>query len=293
MKKITLILTILLSLLLVSCNKENKTYDIVTSSFFEQDIVSNIAKDKLSYKTLIKPGVDLHDFRPTSKEMNHIKQSKLFIFTSYNIHHWLNNNVNSLIGDNTSVLNLNDYNNLNYEDSHYWTDPYLILDFILLIKDEIIKIDNDNKEFYTLNANNYYNKIKDLINDFEMFIDSKEDINIYFAGHNSMYYFEKRFNLSINSLSNTNKPDADLTSNQILSLLNEIKENNIHYLYIEELIEPKIAKTIQRELLKENYELTLLTLHSYHNISKEDSKNNVTYYDLLKQNIINIKKGVN
>jgi len=292
MKKITLIIILLLSFLLVSCENNKENFEIITTSFFENDIVNNITKNKLKSKSLISPGVDLHDYRPTSKEMREIKQSKLFIFTSYNIHHWLNNNVETLVSNNTIVINLNDYNNLNYNDLHYWTDPYLILEFINIIKTKIIEIDPTNKEFYNTNATNYYNKIKLLISDFESFL-KNNNVEIYFAGHNSMYYFEQRFKIKINALSNTNKPDADLTSKQITDLINQIKNNNIRYLYIEELVEPKIAKTIQRELKKNNYTLNLLLLHGYHNISKEDSKNNVTYYDLFKQNIENIKKGVN
>lgn len=292
MKKIYILILFTITLTLVSCNKTKVNYNIVTTTFYEDDIVRNIVNDKLNTKSLLKPGEDLHDFRPTSKDMNHIKNANLFIFSGYKLNHWLNENVNAIKGVNTKSLDLSEYNDLNYNDLHFWTDPILFLNFINIIKDEIIKIDPSNSEYYINNANNYYNKILSLHNEFSNYLLNK-DVTIYFAGHNSMYYFEKRYNIEINALSNTNKPDADLTSKQILELVNLIKSSNTKYLFIEELVSPKIANTIKNELKKDNYNLSLLLLHSYHNISKEDFNNGITYYDLYKQNILNIKKAVN
>lgn len=288
MKKYLFTILIFLSFLLISCQKELE-YDIVTTTYFQHDIVKNIVKDKMTVDVLTKPGIDNHDFMPSSKQMANIKNSKLFTFTSYEVDHWLNENVNQLVGSETIVVNLNDFNNLEINDLHYWTDPVLIMDFIAVIKDEIIKIDPSNKAFYESNATSYLNSINEVHLAMTAYFNSKENISIYFAGHNAMHYFEERYNITITALSNTNKPDADLTSTQITTLLETIKTNQIHYLFTEELKEPKVAITIKNELAKENYELTLLELHGYHNVSKEDFDNNVTYLDLLNSNFENIK----
>lgn len=288
MKKIIISIFVLLSLLLVSCNKI-ESFDIVTSSYFQYDIVSNIVEDKLSVDVLTKPGTDNHDFLPTSRQMSSIKKSELFIFTSYQMENWLNNNEESVIGDNTTVINLSNHLNNTTDDLHYWTDPVLILSFINIIKDEIIKIDPANKDFYINNASEYYEKIESVHNDFLRTLNTYNDVTFYFAGHNSLKPFEERYNIKIVALSDTAKPDADLTINQIKTLVDLIKANNVKYLFTEELKEPKVAMTIKSELAKENYELTLLELHGYHNISKEDAAKNITYYDLFLNNYNNIK----
>src|SRR5690554_88311 len=291
MKKIVVILLFIFSLTLVSC-KNDTNFDIVTTTYFQYDIVSNIVKDKLSIDVLTKPGVDNHDFMPSSTQMANIKNSKLFLFTSYEVDSWLNDNASQIAGKETIVINLNDYNDVNINDLHYWTDPKLILDFINVVKDEIVKIDPDNKDFYVENATNYYNAINNVHLSMESYFNSKEDVTIYFAGHNAMEYFEDRYKITIIALSNTNKPDADLTINQITSLLEVIKENSVHFLFTEELKEPKVATTIKNELAEDNYELTLLELHGYHNVTKEDFDNNVSYLQLLERNFNNIKMAL-
>ena len=126
----------------------------------------------------------------------------------------------------------------------------------------------------------------------DTYFNSKEDVKIYYAGHNAMRYFEERYQITIIALSNTNKPDADLTSQQITTLLNTIKENQTHYLFTEELKDPKVATTIKNELAKDNYELTLLELHGYQNVTKEDFDNSVSYLQLLERNFKNLKKAL-
>lgn len=288
MKKYYFILLTLFTLLLMSCQKKQE-YDIITTTYFQHDIVKNIVGDKMTVDVLTKPGIDNHDFLPSSKQMANIKNSKLFLFTSYEVDYWLNNNVNQVVGTSTNVINLDDYNDADIDDLHYWTDPVLIMKFINIIADVLIEIDSDNEEIYRDNAINYYNKINSLHLEMTSYFESLEDIYIFFAGHNAMRYFENRYQINIIALSNTNKPDADLTSQQIYTLLETIKENNVHYLFTEELKEPKVAMAIKTELAKENYTLNLLELHGYHNVSKNDFDNHVTYYDLLKTNFENIK----
>lgn len=291
MKKVFVFILLVFSLTLISCN-ENTKFDIVTTTYFQYDIVKNIVEDKLTVDVLTKPGVDNHDFMPSSTQMANIKNSKLFLFTSYEVDSWLNDNASQIAGKETIVINLNDYNDVNINDLHYWTDPKLILNFINVVKDEIVKIDPDNKDFYVENATNYYNAINNVHLSMESYFNSKDNVTIYFAGHNAMKYFEDRYKITITALSNTNKPDADLTSNQITSLLEVIKENSVHFLFTEELKEPKVATTIKNELAKDNYELMLLELHGYHNVSKKDFDNNVSYLQLLERNFKNIKKAL-
>lgn len=288
MKKYLIVLLFLLSLSLISCQTKTE-YDVVTSTFFQYDIVKNIVKEKMEIDILTKPGIDNHDFMPSGTQMTNVKNSKLFIFTSYEVDHWLNENVSQVVGKDTTVINLNDYNDVELDDLHYWTDPVLFINFINIVKDKIVEIDPTNKEFYENNAKEYYDAINSVHLEMTTYFDSKDDVKIFFAGHNAMRYFENRYQITISSLSNTNKPDADLTSSQITSLIKTIKDNETHYLFTEELKDPKVANTVKNELSKEDYELNLLELHGYHNVTKEQFDSNITYLSLLESNFSNIK----
>lgn len=288
MKKLLYFLFIsLTSLLLISCTKQEK-YDIVTSSYVTYDLVNNIVKDELSVGLIIKPGVEIHDYTPTSKQIISIKNSKLFVYTSYQIDEWLNNNVNSIISNNTDTFNLSENISHNTTDTHFWTDTLNEIELIEKLTIKLIELYPNNKTSFESNKNSYVSKLTKLHNEIIEYLNTSTSIKpFYFSGHNALDAFANRYNLNIVSLQNTNKPDADLTLQQLNSIITEIIDNDVKSLFIEELSDNKAAHTIKNEM--NNIELVLLELHSYHNISVDEFNDNITYYDLLVRNFNNLK----
>ena len=323
-KIIKMMLVLFLVLTLTSCNNNNTDKPLIVTTLFPQyDMAKNIVGDKFDVVLLPNPGSEIHDFEPTSRQISSIKKSDLFIFSSYEIDSWLNNNAYRVSGDKTVVLNLSTYLDLEHEeefdhdehehdehehdehehehkhdhnhdhgDLHYWTDTTVYLELLEVVSNRIAEIDYNNKDYYLLNAKNYSEKILTLHNSFLDFLNKTENKKIYFSGHNALDSFSKLYNIKITALVDSIKPDADITSVQMIRLINEIKENNINYLFTEELSDPKVSQTIKNELKKKNQDVTLLELHGYHNISKEDNKNNITFYDLLSRNVNNLKEAL-
>jgi len=291
MKKMYILLILILFFLMSACRFNNDS-QIVATMFSQYDAAKIISGDKLKVSLLTKPGDDAHDFEPTSKQLSEIKRSKLFLYTSYEMDTWLNRNVKKVIGKNTIAINVSSLVGLSgnpHEDLHFWagTNNYLVA--LEKIKDEIIKLDSVNKNYYEENYDAYNKKLKQLDDEILAYLKEKKDVKLYFSGHNGLESFSNHYKIKVIALSSTNKPDADLSVEQIKNLINEIKNNNVSFLFTEELKEPRVARTIQRELKKDNIDLNLLELHGYHNLSAEDFKNNISYYDILKRNFVNIK----
>ncbi len=67
----------------------------------------------------------------------------------------------------------------------------------------------------------------------------------------------------------------------------KIQENNIQYIYYEELIAPRLANVLARETSAK-----LLKLHGAHNISKEDFERNLSFIAIMEENLKNLKVGL-
>lgn len=317
MKKFASIIILLFVLIFVSACTNDKRADIVTSMFPQYDFARQIVQDKMTVSILIPPGAEIHDYEATSKDMVAINEAKLFIFTSLEIDTWIKD-VSSIGGENTIVLNLSEsytlaehghededdhLNNQNTttilethdhdhdEDIHFWTDPTTAIQLIEAILEKIITIDPTHASFYEANALSYIHELEDLHHEIDEFFELEDyhDAQIFFAGHNAMESFADRYHIHIVSLFPDFKPDAQLTSADRIRFVNEVKQAGAAYLFIEELVEPRAAKAIQEELAKENYTLILLELHGYHNISKTDMEDGVTYLELLSRNFENLK----
>lgn len=300
MKKLKkLLLLPILIATLSGCNL-NKKAEIMASSFIGYDIATMVVQDKMSVRNVIPWGGELHDFEPTPRDIVAINEAKLFIYTSDALEPWINNLVsqpNAIALSESYLLEPYDHEHEsipendehNHSSLHFWTDPTTYLQLINTIRDHVIALDPENTAYYTNNARDYYQTIELLhlsLLEYRKLIDQP---TLFFAGHNALEAFADRYDLNINSLSESYKPDAEITPQQLANLISQIREQNIHYLFIEELADPKIAKQIKNELSSENYELTLLELHSYHNITKAQAKDGVTYGTLFAQNITNIK----
>ena len=65
------------------------------------------------------------------------------------------------------------------------------------------------------------------------------------------------------------------------------KNEKLPYVFTIEFSNQKIAKNIIS-----GTDAEILTLHSCHNVSREDFENGITYYDLMMQNAANLRKAL-
>lgn len=291
MKKILLLMVSLASVfLLSSCQNTTNSQQVVVTMFPQYDIVRNIVGDKLDVSLITPIGTEVHGFEPTSKQLINIKKSKLFIFTSDEIDTWV---TASLTKDINSLNLYESFSDITYPNtdasdfSHYWTDPVIFSQLIDVILEQLVLIDVANEALYITNAQAYQNKILTLHDEMSAFL-KNHDGTVFFAGHNSMVNFSSRYQLNMVTLHEHFEPDADLTSTQLTSLVDQIKAADIHYLFIGELVSSKIGESI-KTALGSNYDITILELHSYHNLTLDDYNHQVTYYDLMLRNFNHLK----
>ena len=303
MKKLIAIPLILLSILTLSACS-SKEYDIVTSLFPQYDITRTIVGDKdLTYTLLLNPGVEAHDFEPTSKQVVMINNAKLFIYTSDEMEPWAKN----LENNKTTFLNLQLASNEDHDHAHaesisysttdehdhvhdnlhYWVHLHNTLHMIEVILEEIIHLDEKNADYYTNNANNLKEQVRAISAKFDQ-ISALETKQLHFVGHNVFSLLNEEKSLNIQSLTDSFSPDADPTSTQIQAMLNQIIETNASYVFYDPLETVILANTIKNDLKSKGYEITLLPLYSMHNVSKSQFESNTTLLDLWNENVQNI-----
>lgn len=295
-KNLCLLLLLFSTIVLISCNKKEQT-DIVTTLYPQYDMAKQIVGNKLTVSLMTPFGSEVHEYEPTAKDIIHVQNAKLFLYTSDVMERWAKN----IIDKKTHAINLSkSYKLIPYENNdtvidqlHYWTDPTTMMQLLKVIKEAIIEIDPDNANYYEENAAQYLKEIQTVHNELITFLREVDHPKIFFYGHNALAAFGSRYHLEIISLSTNYKPDAELSSGQLLTLKNKIIEEQAKYLFVEELIYLKAPNALKEELSKEGYEIIILELHGFHNISKKQHEEGVRYVDLLKQNLNHLKTALN
>ncbi len=292
MKKLLLsILALGFLFTLIGCSEE-ENYDIVTTMYTHYSFAKQIVGDEMTVKMLVPVGEEIHGFEASSQDMVLIKNAKLFIYTSDLIDTWITDS-STIGGDQTIVLNMSDSIET-LTDAHYWVDPSNAIDMINDIKDAIIDIDPTHSATYQANADQVISDITAKSNEMKSYFSNITSLpTIYVAGHNAFSLFGNYFGLTIVSIFNEFEPDSDLTSSELITFVQNVLDAQTHYIFMEALEPPFSANAIQSELqTSHQYELTILKLYAYQNVTQDQFDQGLTYVDFMEINFQNIKTSL-
>lgn len=175
---------------------------------------------------------------------------------------------------------------------HGGVDPHIWLGFnnSQIMVSNIAKVlaekDPANADFYNTNASLYIKKLSALDESYKNTLSICKTREVVYGGHYAFGYLAKRYNLGYVSAQGFS-PDSEPTAKDMIALVDQIKKNNINYVFYEELASPKIAETLSKETGAK-----LLLLNGAHNLSKEEMENNVSFLSIMEKNLVNLKTGL-
>lgn len=309
MQKTATILAVSVLLLLISgCSPKpvSDTPTVLTTIFPLYDFVREIGKDKIQVSMLLPPGTEAHSFEPTPRDIIKINESSLFIYIGESMEPWAHEIIETVKNDTLLVLEAgdgiteNDDQHLDEDDdhdedrhSHSGEDPHIWLDFEIdqtivdNITEKLAKIDPENRDFYLQNARDYKKKLADLDNKYRETFAKCELNTIMYGGHFAFGHLAKRYGISYISPYEGFTPNAEPSPQKIVKLIETIKANSVDYLYYEELLDPKVAKSISAST-----GVTIELLHAAHNVSKEELSKGISFLSIMEDNLAKLKKGL-
>ena len=162
MRKKILIILFLMCLLLTGCTEQpSDKISVVTSIFPQYDIVRWIAKDKVDLYLTVSPGIDTHSYDPSVEDIIKIKKCDLFIYMADCLEMWAKDLKD--VSEGGKVLHLSSNENIVLEeveedhehhthhihdhDPHIWTSPTYLKYMTYDICNELVKLDEKNKDF--------------------------------------------------------------------------------------------------------------------------------------------------
>lgn len=297
--------TLLISLLMLGgCTTEIVESDkpnVIVTLFPQYDMVRTIAQDKVNLEFLLPAGVEPHAYEPTPSTLIKINESDLFIYTSNDMETWISNLFNELDESGPIVVNTSTGVELISHDGedehggeeseldpHYWLDPLNAKIMVENVTNGLIEMDPENKDFYQTNAKNYLLELDTLDKEFIDLFDRVKLNKIIYGGHFAFGYLAHRFNIEILSPYTGYSPDAEPSVSSLSELIDVMNANQIKIIFYEELIDPKIARTISEQTGAE-----IEVLHGAHNLSAEEMEQGLTYFDVMRSNIAKLKVALN
>ena len=304
LKKIILSSVLLIPAFFIGCNKVETAFDtdlektqIVASIEPLREFTEIIGGDKVAVKTMVKSGVEPHDYEPTSKDLTNLNDSQIFLYNGLGMEEWADKIIDSI--KDTEVVIVNTSENLSiidengefvegYEESitekkidpHVWLSLKECRTQSLNIKNGIQSIDLENSDYYEDNYNNFVSEIDSLYAEYKEKFDRLENKN-FVTSHAAFGYLCKDFGLNQVSIEDL-FGEGEVTPSTLKDLVNFCKENNVTTIFMPEVASEKLSETLANEISAKIVEI----------YSLETMPDNLSYREAMRKNLDSIYENL-
>jgi len=279
-------------------NIDAEKIKITTTLFPLYDMAKNIGADKADVSLLMPPGTEPHTFEPKPSDIIKINEADIFVYTGRFMEPWAEDIIKGVINKNLIVVDASRGTRMiravfpDKDEPSGGLDPHIWLDFdnakIMTknIAEALEAKDPADKAFFRQKAADYNKQLTELDASFRTALSACNRKEIVCGGHYAFGYVAHRYGLRYLAAQGVS-PDAEPTAKDLVRLVEQIKKNNIHYVFYEELTSPKIAETIARET-----HAKLLLLNAAHNVTKDQFKRGVSFFEILHTDLEQLKIGL-
>ena len=310
MKKITaMILALLLLITILSgcaeAPEKKSAHTVISTIFAPYDFARNVADEDFEVSMLLKPGVDIHSFEPTPKDIIAIENCDLFIYVGGESDEWVEDLLSSM--ENVRTLRLMDCVDVLDEeiregmdaeeeeeeegpepDEHVWTSPENAVRITRAIADALIKIEPAHKAQIETRCASYIEKLEALDRRFAAIVENGARKTVVFADRFPMRYFTEAYGLSYYAAFPGCASNTEPSAAAVRFLIEQVKDSAIPVVFYTEFSNQKMADTIC-----ESTGAKKLRMHSCHNVSREDYDKGLGYLDLMEENAKALEEALN
>ncbi|WP_068616890.1 metal ABC transporter substrate-binding protein [Paenibacillus tuaregi] len=277
--------------------------NVVTSFYPIYEFASAIGGEDANVINLLPAGVEPHEWTPRSNDMITASNAQLFLYNGAGLEGWVPNFLKGLSKDSkvTTVevskgIKLieaeesedgHDHGGANASpeahltDPHTWVSPKSAMQIAKNIKDSYIQVDPAHKSGYEARYQQLSDQLAKLDTKFttELSKMSKKEIVV---SHQAFGYLCRDYGLTQHAIMGLS-PDAEPRAQDIIKLSKIVKEEKIKYIFFEELVSDKLARTLASET-----GVQTLVLNPVEGLTKQEEQNKDNYFTLMEKNLQNL-----
>jgi zinc transport system substrate-binding protein len=282
------LLFVLLSVVTPACGSDaGERLEVVTTLFPTFDFARQAGGDKVNVTLLLPPGVEPHTYEPKPSDIVRISKADVFIHTGAQMEPWVSGLLRGVAAPDLLVVDSSRGVPSLSGDPHIWLDLGNACMMAGTIAEAMAQRSPQNREYFLENARRYCAQLAELDTRFQSALSSCRFSRVIFAGHFPFGYLAKRYGLGYDSPYAGFSPDAEPTPKAIAKLIDALKASGMKYVYFEELLDPKVARTVAAET-----RATPVMLHAGHNVSREDMARGVTYLEIMEDTLKKLRAGL-
>ncbi len=255
---------------------------VVATVFPLADWTRQVGGERVYVETLLPAGASPHTFDPAPRDMRLIARSRLFLKTGLNMDDWGASLVKSAGANGPQVISIGNMlleaaklpdvahldesvENVGAEEAHgpgnhnghehkghnhgdvnphFWLDPQLVIESVVIIRDALTKIDPDGEAVYAANADKYLQDLKDMDAEVAAMLEPYAG-QAFVSFHNAWPYLARRYHLKIAAVI---EEYAGKTPSEkyLRTVTDRLKALKIRTIFTEPQLNPRVAELIAK-----------------------------------------------
>ena len=223
---------------------------VVATSTQVADLAANVGGDRVQVTSLLKPGIDPHDYEPSPADIDAIAHADLVLENGVGLEAWLGDTVDSS-GFDGPVVDTSQGVRLRMAggaaDPHIWQDPRNAERMAATIERGLAAAEPSAATTFQANLAAYTRQLQALDSEVQRQIDSLANKKLV-TNHDAFGYYVDRYGLQlVGSVIPSFDTSAELSGRDIRDLVAEIKATRVKAILSETSLPPRTAETIGRE----------------------------------------------
>lgn len=234
---------------------------VVASFTIISDMVKEVGGDKVEVYNLVPTGTDPHEYEPLPEDNIKASDADILFYNGMNLEGgnegWFFKMIDSVGQDESKVFSLTERVEPMYlEDEatreeevnpHAFIDPVVGISMVEDMRDAFIEIDPNNKEHYESRAADYLEKLHEIDTDYKERLGALPDENkILVTSECAFQYMLDRYGMEEACIWKVDTEENG-SPQQITSLVEFIKENNVPILFVESNVDTRPMETVSNE----------------------------------------------
>lgn len=231
-----------------------KPLRVVTTFTVIQDIAQNVAGDAAIVESITKPGAEIHEYRPTPRDIVKAQSADLVIWNGLYLERWFEkffNNVENVpsvvVSDGIDPMGIREGAYTGKPNPHAWMSPTNAVIYVENIRKALVKHDPDNAETYNTNAAAYTAKLKAMDEPLRKRLSAIPKEQRYLVTSEGAFsYLARDYGMRELYLWPINA-DQMGTPHQVRHVIDEVRKHKIPVVFSESTVSDKPARQVAKE----------------------------------------------
>lgn len=249
--------------------------EVVASFYPLAEAVRQVGGDRVEVTNLTPPGVEPHDLELTSDDIDAINEADLVVDMGHGFQAAVEKAAGRRDGPTLAVL---DGVATKGGDPHVWLDPQRMSTIVRLVARALGKVDTTSATTFDDNAGFYIQKLSTLSRELGVGLRECQRHTIV-TSHEAFGYLAESYGLTQTAIAGLD-PEQEPNPARIAELLDLVKREGVTTIFTEELVSPKVARSVARQA-----HVKVVVMNPLEGLTDAEQKAGADYLSVMRENL--------